>query len=63
MEGAQQLAAADPAVARQSRPVLPARMRGSESMVARAAGQLSSGPLGGLSPRSKTHGQNQFASN
>jgi hypothetical protein len=46
MKDAQQLAAADPAGGRKGWGALPARMRENEWAVARAAGQLSSRPLG-----------------
>jgi len=46
VRGAEQLAAADPAGVRKVGDVLPARMRGNGWAVARAAGQLSSRPLG-----------------
>ena len=46
-DAAQQLAAADPAGVRKVGDGLPAGMRENEWTVARAAGQLSSMPLGG----------------
>ena len=48
MAAAQQLAAADPAGWRKGQGGLPARMRESGAGEARAAGQLSSQPLGAI---------------